>query len=180
MDNKILLLGIVVVGWMLYQSPSPGRIESEQVVESASSEVEELPIIRTLPVSMTSPAIEEPKADEPKKVEVIEPSSKYEVARDKAEKEDKPLVVYVGAEWCEPCKKMKREVLQPMLQAGELKDVVFVELDFDKDEFANQVMVGSAVPQLVAFKRVKGWRPFPRIGFQSRESVREFTRTVIR
>jgi thiol:disulfide interchange protein len=45
----------------------------------------------------------------------------YEVAYQQAQKERKPLLVLVGADWCHACKTMKTDTIVPMKEAGQLK-----------------------------------------------------------
>ncbi len=53
----------------------------------------------------------------------------YEAAYAKANKENKPLMILVGAEWCAPCKTMKSTTIAKMKESGDLDQVVFFQLD---------------------------------------------------
>jgi thiol:disulfide interchange protein len=102
----------------------------------------------------------------------------YEAAYRKAQEERKPLVVLVGADWCPACKTMKADTIAPMSQAGELKEVVYTQLDKDAHpELANQVMQGKVLPQLVVFcESESGWKRFSLTGMQSERRVKELIR----
>ncbi len=55
----------------------------------------------------------------------------YEAAYAKADKENKPLLVLVGADWCAACKTMKSTTLERMKEAGDFKEVVVAFVDKD-------------------------------------------------
>jgi thiol:disulfide interchange protein len=99
----------------------------------------------------------------------------YEVAYQKAQKERKPLLILVGADWCHACKTMKDETIVPMKEGGQLKEVVFTQLDKEKHpELASQVMQGSTLPQIIVFcEGDKGWKKFSLSGMQSERRVKE-------
>ncbi len=102
----------------------------------------------------------------------------YEAAYRKAQEEKKPLVVLIGAEWCPACKNMKADTMEPMKVAGELKEVVYTQLDKDANpELADQVMQGKTLPQLVVFAESdSGWKRFSLTGMQSGRRVKELIR----
>jgi thiol:disulfide interchange protein len=104
-----------------------------------------------------------------------EPTLTYEVAYQKAQKEKKPLLVLVGADWCHACKVMKTDTIVPMKSAGQLKDVVFTQLDKEQHpELASQIMQGSTLPQIVVFcESEQGWKKFSLTGLQSERRVKE-------
>lgn len=102
----------------------------------------------------------------------------YEAAYTKANKENKPLVILVGAEWCSACKTMKATTIDRMTESGELKDVVFIHLDKDEHpELAERIMVGESLPQLIVFaKNEEGWKRFSATGIQTENRVKELIR----
>ena len=102
----------------------------------------------------------------------------YEAAYRKAQEEKKPLVVLVGAEWCPACKTMKAETIETMKKAGELKEVVYTQLDKDAHpELAEQVMQGKTLPQIVVFSEGEsGWKRFSLTGMQTPRRVKELIR----
>lgn len=99
----------------------------------------------------------------------------YEAAFSKAEKEDKPLLILVGARWCASCQIMKRETIQPMTETGQLKQVVLTFVDKDeRPELAEQLMKGETLPQVVVYtKRAGNWKRFSLTGMQSKKRMTE-------
>lgn len=104
----------------------------------------------------------------------------YEDAYAKAEKEEKVLLVVVGADWCAACKTLKSGTIEPMQKAGKLESVILAQVDKDlQPELAKQMMSGSSLPQLVAFKRSEnGWKRFSLSGIQSEGRVEELIKTA--
>lgn len=102
----------------------------------------------------------------------------YEAAYRKAQEEKKPLVVLVGADWCPACKTMKADTIESMKRSGELKEVVYTQLDKDANpELADQVMQGKMLPQIVVFSESEnGWKRFSLTGMQSPRRVKELIR----
>ncbi len=99
----------------------------------------------------------------------------YEDAYQKAHKEEKILLVVVGADWCAACKTLKSGTIEPMQKSGKLDCVVLTQVDKDNQpELAKQVMTGNTLPQLVAFKETaEGWKRFSLSGIQSEKRVQE-------
>ena len=54
-------------------------------------------------------------------------------------RERRPALIYVGAEWCEPCKRFKAAAAAGELDA-DLPGLVLLELDHDRDEAALAAM----------------------------------------
>jgi thiol:disulfide interchange protein len=102
----------------------------------------------------------------------------YETAYRLAQEEKKPLVVLVGADWCPACKTMKADTIASMKEAGDLKEVVYTQLDKDAHpELADQVMQGKMLPQIVVFcESESGWKRFSLTGMQSERRVKELIR----
>ncbi len=102
----------------------------------------------------------------------------YEAAYAKAEKENRPLVVLVGADWCAACQTMKSTTIQKMKESGSLNDVVFTQIDKDlRPELAEQIMQGDSLPQIIVFsKSEEGWKKFSLSGIQSEGRVKELIR----
>ncbi|XZE43201.1 thioredoxin family protein [Pirellulaceae bacterium SH467] len=115
--------------------------------------------------SSTAPAVQSSK----------EQPLPYEVAYKKAQDEKKPLVVLVGADWCAACKSMKSNTIVPMSQSGQLKEVIYTQVDKDvQPELASQVMQGNTLPQIVVFcQDDKGWKRFSLTGMQTERRVKE-------
>ena len=99
----------------------------------------------------------------------------YEAAFTKAQKENKPLVILVGASWCASCQIMKRETIEPMHQAGRLDDVVLTFVDKDeRPELAEQLMKGETLPQIVVYaKKTGSCKRYSLSGMQSENRMTE-------
>ncbi len=109
---------------------------------------------------------------------VFSGSSGYEQAYNLAVKNNKPLVVYIGAPWCSSCKLMKKDSLEPMKSenGGRLEDTYFVELDFDADkEKVEQMLSGTTIPQTIVYAKdtAGAFKRFSLTGMQSIPRVRE-------
>ena len=102
-------------------------------------------------------------------------STDYDAAYAQAEKEKKPLLILVGADWCPSCQVMKRETIEPMKGSGELSDVVVTVVDKDaRPVLAEQLMRGKTLPQVVVFTRDgQGWQRFSLTGMQTPSRIRE-------
>ncbi|GAB5407070.1 MAG: hypothetical protein Aurels2KO_53010 [Aureliella sp.] len=100
---------------------------------------------------------------------------KYEDALKKSQKEKKPLLILVGANWCASCQIMKRDTIEPMQKAGELDNVIVTHVDKDKrPELAEQLMKGPTLPQVVLFSnRTGAWKRFSLTGMQSKGRMAE-------
>ncbi len=107
-------------------------------------------------------------------------SLEYDAAIAKAQKEKKPLMVLVGAQWCASCQVMKRDTIEPMKDSGELRDVVVSAVDKDlRPELAEQLMRGPTLPQVVVFTQDDGgWKRFSLTGMQSQTRIRELLQRV--
>jgi thiol:disulfide interchange protein len=104
----------------------------------------------------------------------------YEEAMQKAQKENKPLLILVGAKWCASCEVMKRDTIEPMKAAGELKEVVVTYIDKDeRPELAQQLMKGETLPQTVMFcKDATQWRKLSLTGMQTKSRMQELLARV--
>ncbi|GIW97596.1 MAG: hypothetical protein KatS3mg111_0929 [Pirellulaceae bacterium] len=100
---------------------------------------------------------------------------KYEAAFEKADRENKPLMIVVGASWCPACQILKRETIATMHRRGELEDVVITMVDRDqRPELAEKLMRGQTLPQVIVYKKSDGqWKRFSVVGMQSVERMRE-------
>ncbi len=99
----------------------------------------------------------------------------YEAAFAKAQKENKPLLILVGARWCASCQIMKKETMEPMKESGALKKVVVTYVDKDaRPELAQQLMKGETLPQIVMFSKRSGkWKRYSLTGMQSENRMAE-------
>ncbi|RMF39429.1 MAG: thioredoxin [Planctomycetota bacterium] len=104
----------------------------------------------------------------------------YEAAFQKADRENKPLLIMVGAPWCASCQIMKRETLETMHRDGELKDVVFTFVNRDeRPELAEKLLRGQTLPQIIVYKKSSGaWKRFSVVGMQSVGRMRELLARV--
>lgn len=102
-------------------------------------------------------------------------SLSYEEAIQLAQKENKPVLILVGAKWCASCEVMKRDTIEPMKASGELKDVIVTYIDKDqRPELAQQLMKGETLPQTVMFcKEAKQWRRLSLTGMQTKGRMLE-------
>lgn len=88
----------------------------------------------------------------------------------------RPLLVFVGASWCGPCRWLKQEVLPQLRQRGAFEGVVLAFVDVDREsELAQKVTGGGPVPQLVLYRRTRdGWGRSKLVGAQSVDQVERF------
>jgi len=93
-----------------------------------------------------------------------------------AQKQNKPLVVFVGANWCPGCQTMKHEKLPEIKRKGIFKNVVFTMVNTDQQpELTQRLLTTNSIPQLVLFvKGPRGWHRAVLIGVNEPESVRQF------
>ena len=79
----------------------------------------------------------------------------YNAALQDAQKQQRPLLVLVGANWCPGCQTMKTRVLPTLARRGDLRAVSFAAVDTDTEvETARQLMRGGSIPQLIVFSRM--------------------------
>ncbi len=99
----------------------------------------------------------------------------YEAALSQAQKENKPLLILIGARWCASCQIMKRDTIEPMVKSGKLENVVLTYMDKDeRPELCQQLMKGETLPQVVVFaKQSGGWKRFSLTGMQSETRMGE-------
>jgi thioredoxin-like negative regulator of GroEL len=107
---------------------------------------------------------------------IKETKETYAEAHQAIVKSDKPMVVMVAADWCQPCQNMKKTILPQVRERGLLKKVAFAVINFDRDrELARKITGGGPIPQLVMFRKTKdGWASKKLIGSQSVETVEHF------
>jgi glutaredoxin len=88
----------------------------------------------------------------------------YATAYSEAEQKRRPMLIVLGAKWCEPCKRLKESVIEPMRRDGSLESVSLVYIDVDDDErIAREVIrqTGrSTVPQIVLYHRSDEWKRY--------------------
>ncbi len=115
---------------------------------------------------------------------------KYDEAVAKAEKENKPLVVLIGSDWCPNCVVMKRDIIVPMCKDGDFKDVVVVTINVDKesDSVVNKLLIVDKstnepirqFPQLVVLCKKRGeWKKYHYdVGSQNKPRILELLKKV--
>lgn len=89
---------------------------------------------------------------------------------------NKPLLVLVTAQWCGPCKQIKKDVLPQLRQRAAFRKVVFANVDVDREsELARQITGGGPVPQVVLYRNTgDGWVRRKLVGAQSVERLEQF------
>jgi len=88
----------------------------------------------------------------------------------------RPLVVLVGADWCPACRSMKQSTMPSVIRSGGLDDVVYVEVNVDRQSsLAHRITGGGAIPQLVMYYTAEeGAKRVKVVGAQGIEGVRGF------
>jgi thioredoxin-related protein len=79
----------------------------------------------------------------------------YGEAIQKSQQENKPLLVIVSANYCAPCQVLKRNVIKPMLDSGELKEVYvsYVEEEKDKELFDKLLGENKSIPKIIIYHK---------------------------
>lgn len=97
----------------------------------------------------------------------------YDYAHRETIKTGKPLLIFVGAEWCGACVQMKNNVIPDLKKSRLLKKVAFATVDFDRNrKLGRKLTNGGPIPQTILFcKDKKGWHSHKLIGGQSLASV---------
>ncbi len=101
----------------------------------------------------------------------------YDEAIAIAQREQRPMLVYVESEYCPPCKQMWQQTIEPM--AADLRAVSVVKVNRDRDlDRANALQVKST-PTLIGFRYTNGkWTRYKLEGRQSIDRVREMLRKM--
>ncbi len=100
----------------------------------------------------------------------------YQTAFNRAQQDDKPLLVLVTAEWCPPCKMMKQTTIPQMIEAKQFDGVHFATVDLDKNPTDARNLIGTrGVPQLVIYeKQNDAWNVRFLSGYQDVAKVQSF------
>jgi thioredoxin-like negative regulator of GroEL len=88
----------------------------------------------------------------------------------------RPLVVLVGADWCQGCQTMKQSVIPQLERRGSLASVAFATVNTDQQErLAHSLMRGGSIPQLIMYvKTDEGWQRKQMVGAKSVQEVESF------
>lgn len=106
----------------------------------------------------------------------------YSQAFESTLKTGRPLVVFVGADWCSACQEMKQSTLPKLRKTGILRKVAFAVVNTDRQSrLAEKLMKGSTIPQLIMYRKTsKGWKRTQLTGFQNEKKVESFIAQAIR
>ena len=100
----------------------------------------------------------------------------YEKAYNVAMKSGQPLIVVFGASWCAPCKKMKKDVLVPLMESKKLAEYLVAYVDVDKQpEIYKKLIDGKvSIPAVVVFRKKQGeWEVKRKKGYLSQAKFLE-------
>ena len=110
-------------------------------------------------------------------------SQSYAEAYKESVKEEKPLMVVVGAPWCPACNVLKETTINPMVKTGELTDVSIAVIDRDDDpELVEQLTEGEKMlPQIIVYSKEDdgGWKRRRLLGYQPKQPVRSLIRRAV-
>lgn len=97
----------------------------------------------------------------------------YRDAYSEAQDSKRPLMIVIGADWCQACKELKDTTIPQMQKVGKLDGVVLTYIDIDQEpELSRQLLNGPSIPQVILFsKNDSGWNRKQLTGRQSADSV---------
>lgn len=100
-------------------------------------------------------------------------SLNYREAYAEAQDSKRPLMIVIGAEWCQACVELKQSTIPQMQKQGKLDGVVLTYIDLDQDpDLARQLLGGTSIPQVIVFsKGDAGWNRKQLTGRQSADTV---------
>jgi len=97
-------------------------------------------------------------------------------------KDEKPLMVIVGAPWCHACTVLKESTIKPMADSGELDTVSLAVINPDEyPELVKQLTEGEEMlPQIIVFTKNNGiWKRRKLMGYQPKQPVRTLVRKAL-
>jgi thiol-disulfide isomerase/thioredoxin len=105
----------------------------------------------------------------------------YDAAFRRSTVSGRPLVIFVTADWCGACQRMKAGTLTPLQQAGQLQGVEFSVVDLDRQrELASQLAQGGPIPQLIRYDRLdRTWYVRRLVGAQDKANVAKFLKAKL-
>ena len=106
----------------------------------------------------------------------------YADAYKESVKDEKPLMVVVGAPWCHACNVLKESTIRPMADSGELDTVSLTVINKDDDPaLVKQLTEGDEMlPQIIVFTKDNGrWKRRRLTGFQPKQPVRSLIRRAL-
>ena len=106
----------------------------------------------------------------------------YADAYKESVKDEKPLMVVVGAPWCHACNVLKESTIRPMADSGELDTVSLAVINQDDDPaLVKQLTEGEEMlPQIIVFTKDNGrWKRRRLMGFQPKQPVRSLVRKAL-
>ncbi len=81
-------------------------------------------------------------------------SLKYRDAYAQAQDSNRPLMIVLGAEWCQACVELKGTTIPAMQKGGKLDGVVLTYVNIDEEpELARQLLGGTSIPQVILFSK---------------------------
>lgn len=106
----------------------------------------------------------------------------YSAAYASAVRENRELLVLITADWCGPCRRLKRQVLPSAQLQPVLQSYVCAMIDVDRQpELARALGGTGGVPLLIAYNRTElGWVRREIRGYQSVEKLKRFLHTTPR
>lgn len=99
----------------------------------------------------------------------------YADAYREANRNHKPLLVVIGADWCPACVNLKSTTIKSLAAQGELDDVSVAVIDQDAEpQLASQLKHGKMIPQVILYSQTADgiWQKKHVTGFQSEGSIR--------
>ncbi len=100
----------------------------------------------------------------------------YKTAYERAQLDDRPLLVLVTAEWCPPCQIMKTTTIPKLISDNRFRNVHFASIDLDKDPKNARNLIGNrGVPQLILYQKIDAqWNVRFLSGLQTVSAVETF------
>ena len=106
----------------------------------------------------------------------------YAEAYEQSVRQQKPLMVVVGAPWCPACNVLKETTIRSLAQTGDLDEVSVTMINRDEDpELAKQLTEGvKMLPQIIVYTPDQGtWKRRRLMGYQPKQPVRNMIRRAL-